>query len=67
VPAPQPDIYVALLGVALGALVLGCIMLLVVLGRYEFKVNVSARETSRGASLALVQSVPEAKIRTVHL
>ena len=42
VQAPKSDIFVALLGVALGAMILGCLLLLLVLNRYEFKTTVSA-------------------------
>lgn len=37
VQAPKSDIYVALLGVSLGAMVLGCILLILVWKRYDFK------------------------------
>ena len=37
VQTPKSDIYVVMLGVALGAIVLGCILLLLHLNRYEFK------------------------------
>ena len=52
VQTPKSDIYVALLGVALGAMVLGCILLLVVLGRYEFKTKIAAMAPSAPFSLA---------------
>jgi hypothetical protein len=42
VQAPKSDIYVVLLGVALGAMVLGCLLLLLVMNRYEFKTKVAA-------------------------
>ena len=42
VQAPKSDIFVALLGVALGAMILGCLLLVIVLQRYEFKTKVSA-------------------------
>ena len=42
VQTPKSDIYVALLGVALGAMVLGCLLLVLVLQRYEFKTKVSS-------------------------
>ena len=41
VQAPKSDIYVALLGVALGAMILGCLLLILVLNRYELKTKVS--------------------------
>lgn len=39
VQTPRSDIYVALLGIALGAMVIGCILLALVLKRYEFSVK----------------------------
>jgi hypothetical protein len=42
VQAPKSDLYVALLGVALGAMFLGCILLLLVLQRYEFKLKAAS-------------------------
>lgn len=42
VQSPKSDIYVALLGVALGAMLLGCLLLVLVLNRYEFKTKVSS-------------------------
>ena len=39
VQAPKSDIYVAMLGVALGAIVLACLLMLLILWRYDFKVN----------------------------
>ena len=42
VQKPQSDVYVALLAVALGAMVLACLLLLLVWWRYDFKTKVSA-------------------------
>jgi hypothetical protein len=42
VQAPRSDVYVALLGVALGAMIVGCILLALILQRYDFKTKVSA-------------------------
>lgn len=42
VQKPKSDVYVAMLGIALGAIVIGCILLLLVWGRYEYKTTVSA-------------------------
>jgi hypothetical protein len=52
VQSPKSDIFVALLSVALGAMVLGCLLLIIVLGRYEFKTKVSA--TTRAPAAAVV-------------
>lgn len=52
VQSPKSDIYVALLGVALGAMVLGCLLLLLVWQRYEFKVKAAALDRPRAAAVA---------------
>ncbi len=39
VQAPKSDIYVALLGVAAGAMFIGALLLLVVWSKYDFKVG----------------------------
>jgi hypothetical protein len=62
VQAPKSDIFVALLSVALGAIVLACLLMLLILWRYDFKVNskLAARDSgvqnltiaARGAVIA---------------
>lgn len=42
VQAPKSDIYVALLGISLAAILIGCLLMLLLLNRYEWKVKVSA-------------------------
>jgi hypothetical protein len=42
VQSPKSDIYVALLGVALGAIVVGCLLMAILFGRYGFSTKVSA-------------------------
>lgn len=54
VQSPKSDIFVALLGIALGALVIACLLMLILLWRYDFKVN---------AKLAAVDPAP----RVLHL
>ena len=39
VQAPKSDIFVAMLGVCLGAILLACLLMLMILWRYDFKVN----------------------------
>lgn len=39
---PKNDIYVALLGVSLGALVLGCLFLALYMGKHDFKIKAAA-------------------------
>lgn len=53
VQSPKSDVYVAMLGVALGAMILGCILLALVLNRYEFSTKVTAAFPDRPAALAL--------------
>jgi len=59
VQTPKSDIYVALLGIALGAMVLGCILLLLILNRYEFKTTVSTRTPSS-------VTVPGERVAQIH-
>ena len=42
VQAPKSDIYVTMLGIALGAMVLGSILLALILAKYDFKVKATA-------------------------
>jgi hypothetical protein len=42
---------VVLLGVALGAMILGCLLLVLVLNRYEFKTKVAALQPAPAAAL----------------
>jgi len=46
VQAARPGIYEALLGVALGAILLGTILMLLVLNRYEWKTKATAMTTA---------------------
>jgi len=39
---PKNDIYVGLLGVALGSLLLGCLFMVLYLAKYEFKLKAAA-------------------------
>jgi hypothetical protein len=39
VQTPKSDIYVALLGVALGAIIISCILLFLVFKRYDMKIK----------------------------
>ena len=52
VQTPKSDIYVALLGIALGAMILGCLLLVLILNRYEFKTKVSALDSPRAVAVA---------------
>jgi hypothetical protein len=42
VQTPKSDIYVTLLAVALGAMIIGCILLVLILNQYGFQTKVSA-------------------------
>ncbi len=46
VQSPKSDIYVALLGIALGAILMACLLMLLMLNRYGWSVKVSARSTT---------------------
>jgi hypothetical protein len=53
VQSPKSDIYVALLGVALGAIVISVILMIVLWSRYDFKTKVSAASPApRAVALA---------------
>lgn len=56
VQSPKSDVFVALLGIALGAIVLGCLLMLLILWRYDFKANAklaSLNQPSQTVRLAL--------------
>jgi len=65
VQTPKSDIFVALLGVALGAMILGCLLLVFVLNRYGFSTKVSA-VTPPPPAVALASLTTE-KFDTVRL
>ena len=53
VQAPKSDIYVALLGISLAAIVIGCLLMILLLGKYDWKVKVAAADrTPAAVSLA---------------
>jgi hypothetical protein len=49
VTAPKSDIYVAMLGIALGAMFVGTILLVLILARYDFKTKVSSTPATAAA------------------
>jgi hypothetical protein len=67
VQTPKSDIYVTLLGIALGAMILGCILLLIILNRYEFKTSVSMLRPSTPISASLALEGNAEKNSAVHL
>lgn len=58
VQAPKSDIFVVMLGVALGAIVLACLLMLLILWRYDFKVNAKLAAVDRGAQVLTLASHP---------
>jgi hypothetical protein len=67
VQTPTSDIYVTLLGIALGAMILGCILLLIILNRYEFKTSVSMLRPATPIATALALAGNAEKNLAVHL
>jgi len=67
VQTPRSDVYVAMLGVALGAMVLGCLLLVLLLKRYDFTTKAAALATPP-ASTALAAHFENSENRVgVHL
>jgi hypothetical protein len=52
VQQPKSDIYVTMLGIALGAMLVGSILLTLILARYEFKLKATALSAPVSASVA---------------
>ena len=48
VQAPKSDIFVVMLSVALGAILLSCLLMLLILWRFDFKVNAKMAARDRG-------------------
>lgn len=66
VQSPRSDIFVALLGVALAAILVGCILLVLVLNRYEFQTKAAALTPQSGGTM-LASIVPSENFSTVRL
>jgi hypothetical protein len=67
VQQPRSDVYVAMLGVALGAMVLGCLLLVLILNRYEFKTKAASLSTpASSTALAAHLENPQNRV-SVHL
>jgi hypothetical protein len=59
VQTPKSDIYVTMLGIALGAILLGCLLLFLLLNRYEFQLKAAAIDTNpRPALVSASDRVP---------
>ncbi len=54
VQAPKSDIFVAMLGLALGAILLACVLILMILLRYEFKVNAKLAARDSGVQNLII-------------
>jgi len=68
VQTPRSDVYVAMLGVALGAMILGCLLLVLVLNRYEFSIKAASTTAPASTSLALAAHLENPQNRvSVHL
>ena len=53
VQSPKSDIYVAMLGIALGAIIIACILMIVLFSKYSFSTKVSGlMAPSQAATLA---------------
>ena len=53
VQSPKSDIYVAMLGIALGAIVISCLLMIVLFSKYSFSTKVSGlMAPSQAATLA---------------
>jgi hypothetical protein len=63
VQAPKPDIYVALLAIALGAMLIGCLLMVLILNAYDFELKATAVAPPAGPALAAFSGNPT----TVHL
>ena len=49
IQSPKSDIYVAMLGIALAAIVISCILMLMIFSRYSFSTKVARLETGTPA------------------
>lgn len=68
VQAPKSDIYVVMLAISLGAILLGCLLLGLVMNRYDFKTKATAMAPSATARVGLLASFAiSEKFSTVRL
>jgi hypothetical protein len=68
VQTPKSDIFVAMLGIALGAIVLGCVLLIVLLKRYDFQTKAAMLPDDRPALACATAEWPQSGVfSTVHL
>jgi hypothetical protein len=52
VQTPKSDIYVVMLSIALGSIFMGCLLLILLLNRYEFQIKAAALETKPRPAIA---------------
>lgn len=65
VQAPKSDIYVALLGIALASIILGCLLLALVMMKYDWSISVGfAAPTPTAIAAAPVQLASVATVGT---
>ncbi len=63
VQAPKSDIFVVLLGVALGSMIVGCLLMFLVLNRYGFSRKVSSNFSAPIQSIALANgTIPSLRV-----
>jgi len=62
VQVPKSDIFVAMLGVALGAILLACLLMLLILWRYDFKVNAKFAARDSTVPSAMIAAQPKASL-----
>jgi hypothetical protein len=67
VQAPKSDIYVILLGISLGAILLGCLLLGLVMNRYDFKTKPTASLPSFSSSERALASLADSDDLTTVL
>ena len=65
VQTPKSDVYVALLGVSLAAMLIGCILLILVWKRYDFKVKAAFAPPAHSAPALLTANT--GKISSIRL
>jgi hypothetical protein len=60
IQTPRSDIYVAMLGIALAAILIGCLLLLFTWGRYDFKTKPSGAFVASPPSVLVAMSAKPA-------
>jgi len=55
VQAPKSDIFVVMLAISLGAILIGCLLLTLVMNRYDFKIKPTAMNAVSAPVMALAE------------